>query len=408
MLPNAGKTSCPTRGCCCRATGAGRRFTISASRNSWPPAAAADRREVRGSSASRRHPGLAPDPPFSVLRPGRQGFSRSRHRRIQIPVSTWSRPQLDQDPNPALLLRRLPGSGPRPALEPGAFAEPLRRACDHALEHLNPPERAQLWRTLGRLGLDDRPGVGLRDGLPDIAWVEVPAGAFLYGERRKTLPAFRIARYPVTNAQYQTFIDEGGYETDAWWEGLAERPEPARGFWTDPTSRGTPSPGTKPWPMPAGWTPGSEKGDSCRKAEPCGCPPRKSGRKRPAATMAGNSPGANSPRGAPISTKPGAAPESLSRADLRRRPLPGRRFPLRRAGYGRKCLGMVPEQIRKARTSGLKGKARRVVRGGSWDCYRHLARCAYRGGRAPGDRLGPGFAVGVCGSHRLNRWPLAL
>ena len=110
----------------------------------------------------------------------------------------------------------------------------MRRACEHALEHLKPPERAQLWRTLGRLGLDHRPGVGLRDGLPDIAWVEVPAGAFLYGgkKRKKTLPAFRIARYPVTNAQYQTFIDDGGYETDAWWEGLAKRPGPVRGIWT--------------------------------------------------------------------------------------------------------------------------------------------------------------------------------
>jgi hypothetical protein len=96
--------------------------------------------------------------------------------------------------------------------------------------------RAQLWRTLGRLGLDHRPGVGLRAGLPDLGWVEVPAGPFLFGEekRKKTLLAFRIARYPLTNAQYQTFIDDGGYETDAWWEGMAERVEPARGSWTDP------------------------------------------------------------------------------------------------------------------------------------------------------------------------------
>ena len=145
--------------------------------------------------------------------------------------------QLDQDPNPALLLADCleVAHGRKWNLE--LFAEPLRRACHHALEHLNPPERAQLWRTLGRLGLDHRPGVRLRDGLPDIAWVDVRAGAFLYGvqDRKKTLPAFRIARYPVTNAQYQIFIEDGGYETDAWWEGLAARAaEPARGFWTDP------------------------------------------------------------------------------------------------------------------------------------------------------------------------------
>ena len=146
--------------------------------------------------------------------------------------------RLQRDPNPALLFADCleVAHGRRWNLE--RFAEPLRRACEHALEHLNPPERAQLWRTLGRLGLDHRPGVGLRDGLPDIDWVEVPAGAFLFGEEkeRTTLPAFRIARYPVTNAQYQTFIDDGGYQTDAWWEGLAERPEPARGIWTDPNA----------------------------------------------------------------------------------------------------------------------------------------------------------------------------
>ncbi len=144
--------------------------------------------------------------------------------------------QLDQDHNPALLLADCleVAHGRKWNLE--LFAEALRRACHHALKHLNPPERAQLWGTLSRLGLDDRPGVGLQSGLPDIAWVEVPAGAFLDGEknRKNTLAAFRIARYPVTNAQYQAFVDEGGYETDAWWEGLAERMEPARGFWTDP------------------------------------------------------------------------------------------------------------------------------------------------------------------------------
>ena len=144
--------------------------------------------------------------------------------------------RLQRRPNPALLFADCleVAHGRRWNLE--RFAEPFRRACEHALEHLNPPERAQLWGTLGRLGLDHRPGVGLKDGLPDIDWVEVAAGPFLYGEEKetKTLQAFRIARYPVTNAQYQAFIDDGGYETDAWWDGLAERPEPARGSWTDP------------------------------------------------------------------------------------------------------------------------------------------------------------------------------
>jgi len=67
--------------------------------------------------------------------------------------------------------------------------------------------------------------------LPDIDWVDIPDGEFLYqqGERR-SLPSFRIARYPITNIQYQTFIDAGGYRDQRWWQDL-ERPEPEESRW---------------------------------------------------------------------------------------------------------------------------------------------------------------------------------
>jgi formylglycine-generating enzyme required for sulfatase activity len=85
--------------------------------------------------------------------------------------------------------------------------------------------------------LDDRPGVGLTaGGLPDIDWVEVPGGPFLYqyGERRE-LPTFLIARYPITHAQFQAFIEDGGYADRRWWQGLAEHPEtPAEPQWSEP------------------------------------------------------------------------------------------------------------------------------------------------------------------------------
>ncbi len=90
----------------------------------------------------------------------------------------------------------------------------------------NPEARAALGRAVGKLDLDDRRGVGLRqDGLPDIDWVEIPGGEFLYGEEKelRELPTFWIARYPVTNAQYQAFIDAGGYREERWWQGPAER-----------------------------------------------------------------------------------------------------------------------------------------------------------------------------------------
>ena len=69
--------------------------------------------------------------------------------------------------------------------------------------------------------------------LPDIDWVEIPAGPFIYGEKKTQqtieLPRFYISRYPVTNRQYQTFIDAGGYSDERWWLNLkkeeAEKPE---------------------------------------------------------------------------------------------------------------------------------------------------------------------------------------
>lgn len=63
--------------------------------------------------------------------------------------------------------------------------------------------------------------------LPDIDWVEIPAGAFIYGDASSqqsiTLERFFISRYPITNCQYQTFIDAGGYDDNLWWQDL-EKP----------------------------------------------------------------------------------------------------------------------------------------------------------------------------------------
>lgn len=75
--------------------------------------------------------------------------------------------------------------------------------------------------------------------LPDIDWVTIPAGEFIYGTDDKTdylswampadrqilsLPTFQIARYPVTYAQFQTFLDdpEGYAKKERWFEGLHE------------------------------------------------------------------------------------------------------------------------------------------------------------------------------------------
>ena len=47
-------------------------------------------------------------------------------------------------------------------------------------------------------------------GAMNIDWVEIPAGAFVYqGEAAKN-ERFQMARYPVTNAQFQAYLDDGG------------------------------------------------------------------------------------------------------------------------------------------------------------------------------------------------------
>jgi formylglycine-generating enzyme required for sulfatase activity len=111
--------------------------------------------------------------------------------------------------------------------------------------HPEPEARAAFGRALGMLtldgeALDNRPGVALRyeaklrRRVPDIAWVEVPAGPFFYQDGETlALPRFHIARYPVTNCQFKAFIDDPeGFANPQWWEGLAERYEqPKQASW---------------------------------------------------------------------------------------------------------------------------------------------------------------------------------
>jgi formylglycine-generating enzyme required for sulfatase activity len=70
--------------------------------------------------------------------------------------------------------------------------------------------------------------------VPDLKWITIPAGAFLFGEESQQtthhLESFEIALYPVTNIQYQCFIDDGGYVDDRWWREL-QKPEIENSKW---------------------------------------------------------------------------------------------------------------------------------------------------------------------------------
>ena len=86
--------------------------------------------------------------------------------------------------------------------------------------------RAQAGRTLSQLG-DTRPGVGVfvrAAGLklPDIAWgKEIAPGIYPYQNGTVEIKqAYQLARYPITYAQFQCFIDAPDVNDAAWWQGM--------------------------------------------------------------------------------------------------------------------------------------------------------------------------------------------
>jgi formylglycine-generating enzyme required for sulfatase activity len=141
------------------------------------------------------------------------------------------------DANPVLAAQCINRSG---ANIPDATRARLR---DRWLPRLNDLDReprvharAAVGLALGHIGLDNRRGVGVirsRHGvaLPDINFIEIPGGAFQYGQanddhaaepQRLILSTFYISRYPITYAQFQTFLDDpAGYADPHWFEGLA-------------------------------------------------------------------------------------------------------------------------------------------------------------------------------------------
>jgi len=93
---------------------------------------------------------------------------------------------------------------------------------------LNAIERAEAGRTLAKLG---DPRIEVLDPL-QIEWIEIPSGPFIMGSDKYdhekpqhifTIPAaYWIARYPITNAQFQCFVNEDGYIHAPYWPEAAQ------------------------------------------------------------------------------------------------------------------------------------------------------------------------------------------
>ncbi|MEJ2405362.1 MAG: SUMF1/EgtB/PvdO family nonheme iron enzyme [Candidatus Thiodiazotropha sp.] len=85
--------------------------------------------------------------------------------------------------------------------------------------------RDSIGHTLTVLG-DPRSGVGLsEEGTPDIDWVKIPGGKIVLKgiAGSTTVASFHMARYLITNAQFQAFIDAtDGYAKADWWQGMPD------------------------------------------------------------------------------------------------------------------------------------------------------------------------------------------
>jgi len=123
---------------------------------------------------------------------------------------------------------------------------------------LNARDRAIAGRCLARLG-DPRPAVMTVEAME---WCEVPAGPFQMGSldsdelayddekplHEQHTSAFKLARFPVTNAQYRQFVQAGGYAKARYWAHAGERWTKADGYldWSN-KARTTPATNREPF-----------------------------------------------------------------------------------------------------------------------------------------------------------------
>jgi hypothetical protein len=150
-------------------------------------------------------------------------------------------------------LRRLANSGGRPELQvAGAevaatallewpisgedlkreLAGRLAELCQdgQVITHVSVSGRAVAGRALGLLG-DPREGVTT---LPPLLTPPMQ-GKFLYGPKKveREVAPFQAGIYPVTNGQFEQFIEAGGYDNSAWWSKEGWRWRQKEG-WTQP------------------------------------------------------------------------------------------------------------------------------------------------------------------------------
>ena len=138
------------------------------------------------------------------------------------------------------VLAALQRFGKKPSTELDRFLRPQQRWIKQLDQSSLPhSRRLEIGRLLATMG-DPRPGVGLReDGLPSIQWVDIPGGQVESedNKRRFKVKAFRIAKYLLTNIQFEAFLNaEDGYQNPEWWKNLEKPKTPVPPRWTEANS----------------------------------------------------------------------------------------------------------------------------------------------------------------------------
>jgi hypothetical protein len=113
--------------------------------------------------------------------------------------------------------------------------EPLRLLDELSSDDTPHQRREEIGLRLNQMG-DPRRGVGLNAaGLPDLVWINIPAGEVTLETKLPetfAVSAFQIARYPITWKQYRAFVDSAdGYRNACWWDGLEHKDQPGADRW---------------------------------------------------------------------------------------------------------------------------------------------------------------------------------
>lgn len=258
---------------------------------------------------------------------------------------------------------------------------------------------------LGVMG-DPRRGVGLTQaGLPEIDWIEIPAGPFLMGAAKfscalLTAP-YRISRYPITVTQYQSFVRAGGYQDSRHWT--------AAGWaWRQHIERQGPAPYTVPYVSPTLPITGVSWYEalafchwlSAETGDPIHLPSEVQWER-----AARHTDGRLYPWGDDF-----AVPRCNMRDSGIAQPSPVGLFPTGHAACGaaelagnvwewcatqwRNTYKAYAQSVDNAQT----GVERRVLRGGSWANEQHFVRCAHRHRNYP-DHWGPNVGFRVVALH---------